>query len=97
MAVASLNYSARNIYGTVGFVTAFGLGLAAFLELTDVRFRHENDLEGILPARMLVGIPRLSTPREEHSRLIARYVECGAVAFAALLIFTGNLYVYYNG
>jgi succinoglycan biosynthesis transport protein ExoP len=74
-----------------------GLGLATFLELTDIRFRQEKDLEGILPARMLVGIPRLSTPQEDHSRVIAGYLECGAVAVVALLIFTGNLYTYYNG
>jgi polysaccharide biosynthesis transport protein len=74
-----------------------GLGLATFLELTDIRFRQEKDLEGILPARMLVGIPRLSTPQEDHSRVVAGYMECGAVAVVALLIFTGNLYTYYNG
>jgi succinoglycan biosynthesis transport protein ExoP len=74
-----------------------GIGIAAFLELTDVRFRQEKDLEGILPARMLVGIPRLSTPQEEHSRAIGHYMECGAVAAVALLILTGNLYTYYNG
>jgi succinoglycan biosynthesis transport protein ExoP len=77
--------------------SVLGLGVATFLELTDVRFRQEKDLEGILPARMLVGIPRLSTPQEDHSRLVARYVECGAAAVVALLIFTGNLYTYYNG
>jgi hypothetical protein len=76
---------------------ALGLGLATFLELTDLRFRQEKDLEGILPARMLVGIPRLSTPKEEHSRVVAQYLECGAVALVAILIFTGNLYTYYNG
>jgi polysaccharide biosynthesis transport protein len=76
---------------------ALGLGIATFLELTDVRFRQEKDLEGILPARMLVGIPRLTTPQEDHSRLVTRYMECGAVALVALLIFTGNLYTYYNG
>jgi len=74
-----------------------GLGIATFLELTDVRFRQEKDLEGILPARMLVGIPRLSTPQEDHSRVIRRYVECGAAVVVALLIFTANLYTYYNG
>ena len=77
--------------------TVLGLGLATFLELTDVRFRQEKDLEGILPARLLVGIPRLSTPQEDHSRLIAKYLECGAAAVVGLLIFTGNLYTYYNG
>jgi succinoglycan biosynthesis transport protein ExoP len=74
-----------------------GMGIATFLELTDVRFRQEKDLEGILPARMLVGIPRLSTPQEDRSRAMRRYLECGAVAAVALLIFTGNLYTYYNG
>jgi succinoglycan biosynthesis transport protein ExoP len=79
----------------VGIV--LGAGLAIFLELTDVRFRQEKDLEGILPARMLVGIPRLSTPQEDRSLLIARYMECGAVAVVALVIFVGNLYTYFNG
>ena len=74
-----------------------GLGLAIFIEFTDLRFRREKDLEGILPARLLVGIPRLSTPAEDHSRLVSRFLECGAVAIVALLIFIGNLYVYYNG
>jgi hypothetical protein len=46
---------------------------------------------------MLVGIPRLSTPKEDHSRAMARYMECGAVVVMALLIFTGNLYTYFNG
>jgi succinoglycan biosynthesis transport protein ExoP len=77
--------------------TVAGVGIATFLELTDVRFRKEKDLEGILPARMLVGIPRLSTPQEDHSRLITQYMECGAAVVVALLIFTGNLYTYYNG
>jgi succinoglycan biosynthesis transport protein ExoP len=77
--------------------TVLGLGLATFLELTDVRFRQEKDLEGILPTRMLVGIPRLSTPKEDHSRVVARYMESGVMAVVALLIFTGNLYTYYNG
>jgi polysaccharide chain length determinant protein (PEP-CTERM system associated) len=81
----------------LGLGTLVGLGLATFLELTDVRFRQEKDLEGILPARMLVGIPRLSTPQEDRSRAVARYMEYGAVSVMALVIFTGNLYTYYNG
>jgi succinoglycan biosynthesis transport protein ExoP len=81
----------------LGLGTVLGLGIATFLELTDVRFRQEKDLEGVLPARLLVGIPRLSTPREDRSRLIVRWMECGVVAVMALVIFTGNLYTYYNG
>ncbi len=81
----------------LAFGACLGFGIATFLELTDVRFRQEKDMEGILPARLLVGIPRLSTPKEDHARLIARYVECGAMTVVGLLILTGNLYVYYNG
>jgi polysaccharide chain length determinant protein (PEP-CTERM system associated) len=81
----------------LGLGTVLGLGIATFLELTDVRFRQEKDLEGVLPARLLVGIPRLSTPREDHSRLMVQWMECGVVGVMALLIFTGNLYTYYNG
>jgi polysaccharide chain length determinant protein (PEP-CTERM system associated) len=80
----------------LAFGAVLGVGIATFLELTDVRYRREKDLEGILPARMLVGIPRLSTPEEDRSRLIARYIECGAVALVAILIFIGNLYTYSN-
>jgi uncharacterized protein involved in exopolysaccharide biosynthesis len=74
-----------------------GLALATFMEFTDVRFRHEKDLEGILPARLLVGIPRLSTPEEDHARRASRFLEFGAVVVVAILIFIGNLYTYYNG
>ena len=74
-----------------------GVGIAGFLELTDVRFRHEKDLEGLLPARLLVTLPQLSTPREDRTHLIVRYAEWGVVAVMALLILTGNLYTYYNG
>jgi polysaccharide biosynthesis transport protein len=73
-----------------------GLGCAIFLELTDVRFRKEKDLDGIVRARLLVHIPRLSTPQEDHSRLRARLMECGAAAVLVLVMLVGNLYTYYN-
>ncbi|HLZ50670.1 MAG TPA: GNVR domain-containing protein [Candidatus Acidoferrum sp.] len=89
----------RFLISLVGLALGAGLGfgIATLLELTDVRFRQEKDLEGILPARLLVGIPRLSTPQEDHFRVVARYLEFGAAAVVALLIFTANLYTYYNG
>ncbi len=89
----------RFLISVVGLAlgAGLGLGIATLLELTDVRFRQEKDLEGILPARMLVGIPRLSTPKEDHFRVVVRYLEYGAAVVVALLIFTGNLYTYYNG
>src|SRR6185295_14873364 len=88
----------RFMISLMGLSAGIVLGLlsAAVLELTDVRFHQEKDLEGIVPARLLVGIPRLSTAQEDHSRLMSYFIECGAVAVLALLMFVGNLYSYYN-
>jgi polysaccharide chain length determinant protein (PEP-CTERM system associated) len=74
-----------------------GLGLAAILELTDVRVRQEKDLEGIVPVRVLVGIPRLSTPREDHFRVRGKWTELGAAVALVMLIVLGNLYAFYKG
>ncbi len=76
---------------------SLGLGLASVLELTDVRIRQEKDLEGIVPVRVLVGIPRLSTPREDHFRARGKWTELGAVAALIMLIVLGNLYAFYKG
>jgi uncharacterized protein involved in exopolysaccharide biosynthesis len=74
-----------------------GMGLAAFLELTDVRVRQEKDLEGLVPARVLVGIPHLGTPQEDHARLLTSWTEIGAAVVMVLLILVGNLYSFYRG
>jgi polysaccharide biosynthesis transport protein len=74
-----------------------GLGLAAILELTDVRVREEKDLVGIVPVRVLVGIPRLSTPREDHFRVLGKWTELGAAVALVMLIVLGNLYALYKG
>ncbi|MGD0909266.1 MAG: GNVR domain-containing protein [Candidatus Acidiferrales bacterium] len=74
-----------------------GLGFAAFLELTDVRIRQEKDLQGIVPVRVLVGIPRLSTPREDHVRVLGKWAELGAALALAMMIVLGNLYAFYKG
>lgn len=74
-----------------------GLGLAFMRELTDVRFRQEKDLEGIVPVRVLVGIPRLSTPNEDHFRVLRWRTELGAVVALVMLIVLGNLYSFFKG
>jgi polysaccharide biosynthesis transport protein len=76
---------------------AVGLCLAAFLELTDVRVRQEKDLEGLVPVSVLVGIPRLSTPKEEQTRQKTQWIELGAAVAMAILIAVGNLYAFYKG
>ena len=74
-----------------------GLGLAFGLEMMDVRVRQEKDLEGIVPVRVLVGIPRLSTSKENGLLVLRKWMELGAVTAMVLLIFLGNLYAFYKG
>lgn len=76
---------------------AAGFALTLLLELTDVRVRREKDLEGLVPARLLVSIPRLSTPTEEHLRVMAGWVELSAAVAIVVLIVAGNFYAFYKG
>ena len=89
----------RFLISAVGLAAGIvvGLGLATISELTDLRFRKEKDLEGILPARLLIGIPRLRTREEDRALLIRHCLEGCAVAVMAFVMFVGNLYTYYNG
>ena len=79
------------------FGVALGVGLTAFLELTDVRIRQEKDLEDVLPINVLIGIPHLDAPGEDRSRIRLRRLEIGAVVVMVILIFMGNLYAFYKG
>jgi polysaccharide chain length determinant protein (PEP-CTERM system associated) len=83
--------------GGLGLGIVVGMALAALLELTDIRVYQEKDLQGIVPVRVLVGIPRLSTFQEDHSRLTKRWIQLGALAAMALTIVIGNLYSFYKG
>jgi capsular polysaccharide biosynthesis protein len=69
-----------------------GLGLATLLEMTNVLVRQEHDLEGLVPTRVLVGIPHLNVPGEERFQAISRWLEIGTVTLMALLVLVGNLY-----
>jgi polysaccharide biosynthesis transport protein len=74
-----------------------GLGLATLLELTNVRVWHEKDLEGLVPGRVLVGIPHLCTPGEDRRRAVFRWLELGAAVGMIIAIMAGNLYAFYKG
>jgi polysaccharide biosynthesis transport protein len=87
----------RISFGGLVLGIVVGMALAAFLELTDVRVRQEKDLERFVPARVLVGIPRLSTPREDQIRLMTQRMELGAAVAMAILIAIGNLLALYKG
>lgn len=74
-----------------------GIGLLALRELTNARVRQEDDIDGIVPSRILVRIPHLDTPREVRFRMAWRLLEAAAVLTMALLIVAGNLYAFYKG
>ncbi len=82
----------------VGLMLGFaaGAGLTAFLEFTDLRVRQEEDLEDIVSIKLLVGIPHLDVPGEDHSRIRFRRIELGAGVVMAILILVGNLFAFYK-
>jgi len=73
-----------------------GFGLAAFLEMTNVLVRQEKDLEGLVPTRVLVGVPHLNTPGEDRFHIVFHRLEIATAAVMALLILAGNLYAFYK-
>jgi ABC-type lipoprotein release transport system permease subunit len=75
---------------------ALGFGLTAWREMTNVLVRQEKDLEGLVPTRVLVGIPHLNTPGEDRFHAAFHRLEIGTVAVMALLILAGNLYAFYK-
>jgi succinoglycan biosynthesis transport protein ExoP len=83
--------------GGLAFGIAAGVGLVACLELTDVRVRHQKDLEGLARTRVLVGIPHLSTPVEDRLRRLRQLLEVATASAMGMLIAAGNLYAFYKG
>jgi polysaccharide biosynthesis transport protein len=71
-----------------------GLALVALFEMKDDLVRRKEDLEGLIPARVLVSIPHLAVPGEEDSAPVFRWLEIGAVSLMVLLILAGNFYVF---
>jgi polysaccharide biosynthesis transport protein len=76
---------------------ALGIGFVALLELTDARVWQAKDVEGIVPAKVLVAVPHLSTPQEERLGPAMRWVKIGATVAIIAAIIAGNLYAFYKG
>jgi polysaccharide biosynthesis transport protein len=74
-----------------------GAVLVAYLELTNIRIRHESDLPEVTPARVLVCIPHLGTPEEEQLNRFTRKIELVAAAAMVVLMIAGNFYAFYKG
>jgi succinoglycan biosynthesis transport protein ExoP len=83
--------------GGLGFGMVVGLGSIAFLELTNVCVQSEKDLEGIVQARVLVDIPRMSSRGEDRLRVLRQWMEVSAAVAIMALILAGNFYAFYKG
>jgi polysaccharide biosynthesis transport protein len=81
----------------LGAGMAIGLGLGLLLEFTNVRIYKESDLEGVVSARVLVGIPKMSTPVENRRRAVLRWAERGAVLAMVVIVLAGNVYSFLKG
>ena len=92
--------SPRHIFWSLGglaFGVLVGLGLAALLELTRVRVFQRSDVENIVNARVLVSIPPLSTPGEQRTRALARWLKVSLATVLLSVIAMGNVYAFYKG
>lgn len=73
-----------------------GFGIVALLELTDIRVQREKDIKDLVPAPVLVTIPRVNTQSEEAAQIIARWLDFGAVTITVALLVIGNMYAFYR-
>ena len=76
---------------------AFGIGFAALAEMTQQRVWKSGDLEGLVPAKVLVSIPHLSTPGEDRLHGATRILKFALTTAMILMIVAGNLYALYRG
>lgn len=83
--------------GGLGLGASLAIGLVALLELTQVRVWQARNLQGLVPVRVLVALPHISTPGEDQRSGIVRLAKIGAVASMVVLMLAGNLYALYKG
>ena len=74
-----------------------GLGLATLLEVVHPRVWKEEDLDGLVPGRVLTVIPRLSTPTETHFQSLFRWLKLGVAIGMGVAVIAGNVYSFYRG
>lgn len=93
---ASPNHLLISLAGlTIGGV--LGIGLAAYIEFSNLRVWHEKDLEGLVPSRILVSIPQLSITGPNRLQPAIHWLELGAGLGMTFLIIAGNLYAFLKG
>lgn len=83
--------------GGLAFGVVLAAGLVILLEVVRPKIRQEKDLEGLVPVRVLVGIPHISTIVEQERRMARRWMERAVALAIVLVMVAGNLYAIYRG
>lgn len=73
---------------------AVGLAITALVEMINVRVRREEDLEEVIPLKVLVLIPHLGVEGEDHARDRFRIMEIAAMAIMAIIMLAGNVFAF---
>ena len=83
--------------GGLVFGLVLAAGLVVLLEVARPRIRQEKDLDGIVPVRVLVGIPHISTVVEQERRMARRWMARAVTLAIVLVMVAGNIYAIYKG
>ena len=83
----------------IGLISGLFLGLAiAFIvDTRDHTFHSEGSLKERFSLPLVVGIPSVTTPQEEHSRSVRYGLEWTAATVMALVVLASEYYVYRHG
>jgi succinoglycan biosynthesis transport protein ExoP len=74
-----------------------GIGLAALFEALDDRVRKEEEITRIVNARILAGIPHLSTPEELKKQRQRRVLEWSGASLMLVLLLVANAFTFLRG
>jgi polysaccharide chain length determinant protein (PEP-CTERM system associated) len=85
-----------SLMGVLGGLV-LGIGLAVLFELLDDRVRKEDEIAQIVNARILAGIPHLSTPQELKKQHVRRVLEWSGASLMLLLLLAGNAFTFLRG
>jgi len=75
---------------------ALGFGIAILLEFRNPRLRGEIDVDRLVPVRVLVDIPHLTTQSEDIARRRTWWLELGVAMVVVSLIAVGNLFAFHK-
>jgi succinoglycan biosynthesis transport protein ExoP len=76
---------------------ALGFALAFLMELRDTSFHTESDLKKYLDSPFVLGLPLVSTHREERRRKWWSVIQWGAASAMVLVVLAAEFFVYRRG